>query len=147
MTLNDYLSFFPGNTREKTRFMALATAVLRQVIDLQEIVGEVNSAFAPASALGAQLEALAASLGLKRADTTAGSDATDEVFRDYIRKKLIRWGWDGTNASVPAIVAKIRAGAEQVDNQNGSVTVTGAGTQPAAVKEIFPIPAGVRTTA
>jgi hypothetical protein len=84
---------------------------------------------------------------LSCSDTTAGSDITDEAFRDYIRKKLIRWGWDGTNASVPGIVAKIRAGADQTDNQNGSVTVTGAGTQPAAVKEIFPIAAGVRTTA
>ena len=146
MLLNDYLSIFPGSTREKTRFMALANAVLRQVTDLQEIVSELNAAFAPGLARGEQLDALAASLGLSRSDTTAGSDITDEAFRDYIRKKLIRWGWDGTNASVPAIVAKIRAGAEQVDNQNGSVTVTGAETQPAAVKEIFPIPAGVRTT-
>ena len=143
----DYLALFPGSTREKTRFMALATAVLRQVVDLQEIVWEVNSAFAPGSARGAQLDALAASLGLKRTDTTAGADVTDEVFKDFIKKKLIRWGWDGTNASVPAIIAKIRQGADQTDNQNGSVTVTGAGTQPAAVKEIFPIPAGVRTTA
>ena len=143
----DYLSLFPGSTREKTRFMALATVVLRQVVDLQEIVWEVNSAFAPGSARGAQLDALAASLGLKRTDTTAGADVTDEVFKDFIKKKLIRWGWDGTNASVPAIIAKIRQGADQTDNQNGSVTVTGAGTQPAAVKEIFPIPAGVRTTA
>ena len=143
----DYLSLFPGSTREKTRFMALATVVLRQVVDLQEIVWEVNSAFAPGSARGAQLDALAASLGLRRADTTAGADVTDEVFKDFIKKKLIRWGWDGTNASVPAIIAKIRQGADQTDNQNGSVTVTGAGTQPAAVKEIFPIPAGVRTTA
>ena len=143
----DYLSLFPGSTREKTRFMALATAVLRQVVDLQEIVSELNAAFAPASDRGAQLDALGASFGLRRADTTAGADVTDEVFRDFIKKKLIRWGWDGTNASVPGIVAKIRAGADQTDNQNGSVTVTGAGMQPAAVKELFPIPAGVRTTA
>ncbi len=142
----DYLSLFPGSTREKTRFMALANAVLRQVVDLQEIVSELNAAFAPASARGAQLDALAASLGLRRADTTAGADVTDEVFRDYIRKKLIRRGWDGMNASVPAIIAKIRQGADQTDNQNGSVTVTRAGMQPAAVKEIFPIPAGIRTT-
>ena len=29
--------------------------------------------------------------------------------------------------------------------QNGTVTVTGAGTQPAAVKEIYPVTAGVST--
>ena len=56
MTLNNYLSLFPGSTREKTRFMALATVVLRQVVDLQEIVWEVNSAFAPGSARGEQLD-------------------------------------------------------------------------------------------
>ncbi len=145
--MNEYLSLFSGNIREKQRFMVFATMVIGQVADLQAVVGEINGAFAPETAQGGQLDALGASLGLSRAETSAGVTATDTVFRDYIRKKLIRWGWDGTNQSVPAIIAKIRQGSDQTDNQNGSVTVTGAGTQPAAVKELFPIPAGVRTTA
>ena len=94
MTLNDYLSLFPGSTRENSRLMAVASAVLQQVVDLQAVVGEVNAAFAPATALGVQLEALGESLGLSRLDTMAGVAATDEVYRDFIRKKLIRWGWD-----------------------------------------------------
>ena len=145
MHLDDYLSLFPGSTREKERFMSLAGAVLRQVTDLQALVGELNVAFAPESAQGAQLDALGKSLGLSRLDTSAGAAATDEMYRDFIRKKLIRWGWDGTNKTVPGIAEQIKAGSVEKDNLNGTVTITGAGTQPAAVKELYPIPAGIRT--
>ena len=140
----DYLSLFPGATREKQRFMTLAEAVLRQVMDLQAAVSLLNAAFAPETAQGAQLDALAASLGLGRVDTSAGVSASDEVFRDYIRKKLIQWGWDGRNGSVADVIAKIRPGASQTDNMNGTVTITGAGPQPAAVKQLFPVPGGVK---
>ena len=146
MTLEDYLGLFPGNTREKARFMSLAGAVLQQVMDLQAVVGELNAAFSPATAQGMQLDALGESLGLSRLDTSAGAAATDEVYRDFIRKKLTRWGWDGTNKTVPGITERLQAGSVEKDNQNGTVTVTGAGTQPAAVKEIYPVTAGVRTT-
>ena len=126
--------------------MEMAAAVLQQVIDLQAVVGQINGAFAPESAQGVQLEALAASLGLSRLDTSDGAAVADADFRDFIRKKLIQWSWDGRNKTVPAIVAKIQQGASQTDNMNGTVTVTGAGTQPAPVKDLFPITAGVRTT-
>ena len=146
MTLNDYFSLFPGSTREKQRFISLATALLQQVNDLQAVVAQINGAFSPESAQGAQLDAIAVSLNLSRLDTSAGATVTDADFRDYIQKKLIQWSWDGTNASVPEIVAKLQQGAAQTDNQNGTVTVSGAGTQPAPVKDLFPIPAGIRTT-
>lgn len=146
MTFEDYLGLFPGRTREKARFMSLAGAVLQQVMDLQALVGELNAAFSPATAQGTQLDALGESLGLSRLDTSAGAAATDEVYRDFIRKKLIRWGWDGTNKTVPGIAEQIKAGSVEKDNLNGTVTITGAGTQPAAVKEIYPVTAGVRTT-
>ena len=146
MESGDYITLFPGSTREKARFMALAEALLLQVMGLQVVVGQINGAFAPESALGNQLDALAASLDLSRLDTSAGAAVTDAAFRDFIRKKLIQWSWNGTNKAVPAIVAKIQQGASQTDNMNGTVTVTGAGTQPAPVKDLFPITAGVRTT-
>ena len=144
MPINDYLALIPGSTREKQRFMALATAVLQQVTDLQAVIGEINRAFAPAGAQGAQLDVLAASLGLCRADTSAGVTASDTVFRDFIRKKLIQWSWDGRNVTVSDAVAKIQPGARQTDNMNGTVTITGAGSQPATVKELFPVAAGIR---
>ena len=146
MTLEDYLSLFPGSTREKPRFMAVACAVLQQAVDLQATVEELNAAFAPASAEGTQLDALGESLGLSRLDTSAGAAATDEVYRDFIRKKLIRWGWDGTNKTVPGITEQLQAGSVEKDNQNGTVTVTGAGMQPAAVKDLYPVTGGVRVT-
>ena len=142
----DYLALFPGSTREKTRFMALATAVLRQVTDLQSVVSQINGAFAPTSAQGTQLNVLAASLGLSRADTSSGVTVSDATFRDFIRKKLIQWSWDGRNVTVSDALAKIQPGARQTDNMNGTVTITGAGSQPAPVKELFPIPGGVRNT-
>ena len=146
MESGDYIALFPGSTREKQRFMEMAAAVLQQVRDLQAVVGQINDAYSPASAQGSQLDALAESLGLSRLDTSAGAAVSDEAFRDFIRKKLIQWSWNGTNKAVPAIVAKIQQGASQTDNMNGTVTVTGAGTQPAPVKDLFPITAGVRTT-
>ena len=146
MHLDDYLSLFPGSTREKARFMSLAGAVLQQVIDLQATVEELNAAFSPATAQGTQLDALGESLGLSRLDTSAGAAVMDEVYRDFIRKKLIRWGWDGTNKTVPGITEQLQAGSVENDNRNGTVTVTGAGTQPAAVKEIYPVTGGVRVT-
>ena len=145
MESGDYIALFPGSTREKQRFMAITTVVLQQVMDLQAVVGETNDAYSPASAQGSQLDVLAESLGLSRLDTSAGAAVTDEFFRDFIQKKLIQWGWDGTNKAVPAIVAKIQQGASQVDNMNGTVTVTGAGTQPAPVKALFPVTAGIRS--
>lgn len=126
--------------------MAVASAVLQQAVDLQAVVGELNAAFAPASAQGAHLDALGESLGLSRLDTSAGAAATDEVYRDFIRKKLIRWGWDGTNKTVPGITEQLQAGSVENDNQNGTVTVTGEGTQPAAVKDLYPVTGGVRVT-
>jgi len=144
LMLEDYLSLFPGVTREKQRFMALAVAVLGQVTDLQAVVAQINEAFAPGAAEGVQLEALAASLGLSRLDTSDGAVVTDEVFRDFVLKKLIRWSWDGTNGSVAEVVEKIKLGAVETDNQDGTMTITGAGTQPGPVKELFPVTAAIR---
>ena len=144
MILEDYLSLFPGNTREKPRFMALAETLLRQVTDLQAVVRELNAAFAPEYAQGAQLDALGASLGLSRADISVNEPVPDEMFRDYLLKKLQLWTWDGTNGSVPGLLAEIQPGAVQTDNLDGTVTVTGAGEQPVPVKGLFPVSAGIR---
>ena len=146
MESGDYIGVFPGSTREKQRFMSLAEAILQQVTELQAVVSQINGAFSPESAQGNQLDMLGASLGLSRADTSAGVTASDVAFRDFIQKKLIRWTWDGRNVTVLGVMGKIQPGAAIADNQNGTVTVTGAGTQPAPVKDLFPITAGVRTT-
>ena len=142
----DYLALFPGSTREKQRLMKLSEAILQQVTDLQAIVAQINGAFAPNSAQGAQLDVLGMSLGLSRADTSAGVTASDAVFRDFVKKKLIQWSWDGRNVMVKDLLSRIQPGARQVDNMNGTVTITGAGSQPAPVKDLFPITAGIKQT-
>ena len=131
MELNDYLALFPGASREKARFMALAEAVLQQAVDLMTLIESIQSGFSFASATGEQLDAIAAAIGLSRE-----SGMTDEAFRAYLLQKLKLWTWDGTNQSVPAILP---AGVTETDNLNGTVTVSPAGTN----KELLPLPAGV----
>ena len=144
MQPEDYLSLFPGASRDKEKLMALASAVLQQVTDLQAVIPDIAAAFTPDGASGTQLDMVGESLGLSRLDTTNGPNATDDEYRDYIKKKLILWGWDGTNRMVSVISERLRQGSFVKDNQDGTVTVTGAGTQPAAVKLLYPVSAGVR---
>ena len=135
MTLAYCLSLFPGASREKARFMALAEAVLRQAADLIPLTAQLQSGFSFASAEGIQLDALAASVGLSRE-----TGMTDEAFRQYLLAKLALWTWDGTNKGVPEVFAAALAGIREEDNQDGTVTVTPSGIR----QDLLPVPAGVR---
>ena len=143
MTLSDYLSLFPGSSREHPRFMAFAGAVLRQAGDLAALAAALQPGFSFASAQGVQLDALAESVGLRRADTAAGDSCPDETFRAYVLAKLALWRWDGTNGGVPAALAGL-PGEAQADNMDGTVTVTHGGALPAGERLLFPVPAGIR---
>ena len=132
MVLNDYLALFPGTSREKARFMAMAEAVLRQAVDLMALIGEIRSGFSFATAEGAQLDAIAAAVGLSREYSM-----TDEAFRAYLLQKLKLWSWDGTNLNVPSVLPD---GVTETDNRNGTVTVSPAGIG----QDLLPIPAGIR---
>ena len=145
MQLMDYITIFPGATREKPRFMALAEAVLRQATDLQ-VVEEIPAAFSFALATGAQLDLLAESVGLKRADTSDGANCMDADFRQFLLAKLALWGWDGTNECVPEVLEAGLPGSTETDNGNGTVTVSPAGVLPAPVKDLAPVPAGIGIT-
>ena len=133
MQLSDYLGLFPGSTREKPKFMALAEAVLRQAADLAALTADLQTGFSIASAEGVQLDALAEVLGLSREPGMA-----DEAFRQYLRVKLALWRWDGTNEGIPAALAA-QPGVTVTDNLDGTVTVNPAGTE----REMLPVPAGV----
>ena len=131
MNIEQYLALFPGTSREKARFMALAEAVLQQAVDLMALIETIQSGFSFATAEGVQLDAIAEAVGLSR---EAGM--TDETFRAYLLQKLKLWTWDGTNMSVPTVLPE---GVTETDNRNGTVTVSPAGTN----KELLPLPAGV----
>ena len=132
MDLNDYLALFPGASREKPRFMALAQAVLQQVVDLMTLIETIQSGFSFAVAEGEQLDAIAEAVGLSRE-----YGMTDEAFRAYLLQKLKLWTWDGTNVNAPAVLPE---GVTETDNRDGTVTVSPAGTR----QDLLPISAGVR---
>ena len=132
MDINDYLALFPGASREKPRFMALAQAVLQQVVDLMTLIESIQSGFSFAAAEGEQLDAIAEAVGLSRE-----YGMTDEAFRAYLLQKLKLWTWDGTNVNAPAVLPE---GVTETDNRDGTVTVSPAGTR----QDLLPIPAGVR---
>ena len=132
MVLSDYLSLFPGSTREKARFMALTEAVLRQCTDLQALAAEMQSGFSFAAAEGVQLDEIAEAEGLSRE-----SGMTDDAFRAYLLQKLKLWTWDGTNAGVPAVLPE---GATEYDNGDQTVTISPAGTR----QDLLPVPVGIR---
>ena len=137
MDINDYLSLFSGNLRDKEKFMALAEAVLDQVVDLSVLVGSLQSAYSVDGAVGVQLDRLAAASGLFRKDL--GANVSDEDFREYIRAKMKLWTWDGTNKTLPAVLPE---GATELDNNNLTVTVSPSGLNP----DTLPIPAGISET-
>ena len=124
MTTETMMSVLSPSVRGMPRFSALAEAVLRQAADLATLVSSLGPGFSLASAEGTQLDQLAASLGLFRADTLDGAAASDETFRAYLRAKLALWRWDGTNETVPAMLAEAFPGGEVSITDNGDGTVT-----------------------
>ena len=131
----DYMTLFPGYTRDKPRFAALASAVLSQVYDLIALVPELESGFSVAHAAGIQLDALGASVSIPRQE---GWD--DETYRDILLRKLNRNQWNGLNESAFEFVAE---GETFSDNGNGSVAaVTSAPVEPG---EVLPVPIGIKT--
>ena len=131
----DYMTLFPGYTRDKPRFAALAAAVLQQVNDLIALVPEMESGFSVAHAVGEQLDALGVSLSIPRQ-----SGWNDETYRSILLRKLRRNQWNGLNDSAFEYVDE---GETFTDNCNGTVTATTVAAAPA--KEVMPVPMGFKT--
>ena len=131
----DYMTLFPGYTRDKPRFAALAAAVLQQVNDLIALVPELESGFSVSHAVGEQLDALGVSLSIP-----CQSGWNDETYRSILMRKLRRNQWDGLNDSAFEYVDE---GETFTDNCNGTVTAVTVETVPA--KEVMPVPIGIRT--
>ena len=131
----DYMTLFPGYTRDKPRFAALAAAVLQQVYDLIALVPEMESGFSVAHAVGEQLDALGVSLSIPRQ-----SGWNDETYRSILLRKLRRNQWNGLNDSA---FEYIDAGETFTDNCNGTVTATTVEAVPAG--EVMPVPMGFKS--
>ena len=130
----DYMTLFPGYTRDKPRFAALAAAVLQQVNDLIALVPELESGFSVAHAVGEQLDALGVSLSIPRQ-----SGWNDETYRSILLRKLRRNQWNGLNDSA---FEYIDAGETFIDNCNGTVTTVTVEAVPAG--EVMPVPIGFK---
>ena len=130
----DYMTLFPGYTRDKPRFAALAAAVLQQVNDLIALVPEMESGLSVAHAVGVQLDALGVSLSFPRQ-----SGWSDETFRSILLRKLRRNQWNGLNDSA---FEYIDAGETFIDNCNGTVTAVTVEAVPAG--EVMPVPMGFK---
>ena len=130
----DYMTLFPGYTRDKPRFAALAAAVLQQVNDLIALIPELDSGFSVAHAVGAQLDALGVSLSFPRQ-----SGWSDETYRSILQRKLRRNQWNGLNDSAFEYVDE---GETFTDNCNGTVTAVTVEAVPAG--EVMPVPMGFK---
>ena len=130
----DYMTLFPGYTRDKPRFAALTAAVLQQVNDLIALVPEMESGFSVAHAVGEQLDALGVSLSIPRQ-----SGWNDETYRSILLRKLRRNQWNGLNDSAFEYVDE---GETFTDNCNGTVTAVTVEAVPAG--EVMPVPMGFK---
>ena len=139
----DYMTLFPAHTRDLPRFSALAQVIQSQVEDLTSLVPSLASGFSVSDAVGPQLDVLGASFGCTRADA---ADPSDETFRAYLKAKLALWRWDGTNATVPALLREAFPGQSVALTDNGDMTVTGVntGSLPGSPEDLFSFPAGVK---
>ncbi len=145
MTVDDYLSLFPSASQERPRLMALARALLQQVSDLAAVVAALPASVSIASAAGRQLDQQAAAFGLSRANIIVGSTVSDADFRTFLLAKLALWAWNGTNETIPTVLAAALPGSTLTDNLDGTVTLAPAQSLPAPVAELFPVPAGVHS--
>ena len=130
----DYMTLFPGYTRDKPRFAALTAAVLQQVNYLIALVPEMESGFSVAHAVGEQLDALGVSLSIPRQ-----SGWNDETYRSILLRKLRRNQWNGLNDSAFEYVDE---GETFTDNCNGTVTAVTVEAVPAG--EVMPVPMGFK---
>ena len=131
----DYMTLFPGYTRDKPHFAALAAAVLQQVNDLIALVPEMESGFSVAHAVGEQLDALGVSLSIPRQ-----SGWNDETYRSILLRKLRRNQWNGLNDSAFEYVDESET---FTDNCNGTVTTVTVEAVPAG--EVMPVPMGFKS--
>ena len=133
--IENYTELFSAGVRELPKFMGVATAVLKQVADLREVVLALGTAFSLESVAGVQLDLIGGMIGIARVD-----GQTDEDYRKKLKGGLAVWRWSGTNETVREVLEEAYPGESIRMVDNGDMTVTVSGWREGAL----PIPAGVR---
>ena len=139
----NYLELLSPHQRNRPRFAALATAVLAQAEDFFALLDSLPEALSPERAVGAQLDRLGALCGVPR----PAGHLSEEDYRTYLRAKIALHHWDGTNETVPEVLRAAFPDRDAAlrDNLDGTVTASLSGDPlPFPLKEVFPVPAGVR---
>lgn len=143
LSISYYLSLFPATSREKPRFMALASAVLSQAVELLSLIqSDISSSYDLDSAAGSQLDTLGALLNVPRPKPST----QDADYRILLRARAAVNHWDGTNETLPTVLEAAFPGrsARLTDNLDGTVTASISGSVPFALQDLFPVPAGIR---
>ena len=141
--LKPYLNLISPVHQGKTKFMALASAVLSQAADLLALYRDgLPEALSLETAEGFFLDTLGQLSGVPR--PTPGTSDAD--YRTYLRALIRLHHWDGTNGSLGSLLAEAFPGMEArlTDNMDGTVTASLSGNIPFDLKDVFPCPAGVK---
>jgi hypothetical protein len=140
-----WLELFSPAVREKSRFMALAGAVLGQAAEMMTLIREgFPEAYALDTAAGMQLDALGVLMNAPRPKPLM----PDEAYRMLLRARMAAHRWDGTNESLANVLEEALPGrnARMIDQLDGSVSCRMDGEVPdgLTLRDLFPVPAGIR---
>ena len=139
----NYLNLLSPVHQGKPRFMALASTVLGQAVDLLSLYREgLPEAFTLETAEGFFLDTLGQLCGIPR--PTPGMSDTD--YRAYLRAWIQLHHWDGTNKTLGSLLdaAFPESDARLTDNLDGTATASISGSIPFELKDVFPCPAGIK---
>ena len=133
MTVDSLLRLLSPHVHSLPRFSALAAAVFQQAADLAAVVEALPAAFSVENAVGRQLDIIGESVGALR----PSADTPDTEYRQYLLGKLALWRWNGTNETVPDVLAAALPGVTWNDPCDLSVTFS------AGPEALLPVPAGI----
>lgn len=163
---SEYLALITSEHRDKPRYAALISLYGQFFADTRNVLDSMTAAFDVATAVGQQLDYLAAWVGASRTITVEPSEAypaasayqfdlSDDQLRRLVQARGLANRWDGTPEMVVDILALFYGpsgtAAAILDNQDMSISLILAGTRPPAeeaailAQMILPLkPAGVR---
>ncbi len=148
-----YLKGIGSQHQPRERFMAHLTRILEKIDAVHGIAKDMPESFYVQTAKGAQLDAIAKSVGADRRYSISGVDTLDDdTFRKVILAKIAQNQWDGsleTFSDLWNATLGTWLNAEFTDNQDMTISVDISGDISAQLSElvlngyIIPKPMGV----